>query len=1594
MKHTAAYAAYTIVVLLILASVLSAQGPAIGTPPLGSFGGGPFDVINLGNLNVHFTVPILHKAGRGMPFAYDLTYDSSVWYPGSVSGVQTWQPVAGYWGWHGLNNTNYTNTNYSTLYTSGNCGQLGQNTWQSWQYSHLVYTDQTGNHPFPYGSSFIQTNGTTNCPTPGPNPSTTFITNASDNSGLTATVQPPIAGSISANINNSSGTAFSSGGSYGGIDANGNQITSSGGVYTDTLGQSTLTVAGVPPSNTTFTYTAPSGATPNYAVSYKSYTVKTNFGCSGIVEYNTAGIYLVDKITLPDGTFYQFQYEPTAGGTSGQVTGRLASVSLPTGGSIAYIYAANGTHNGINCADGSAPVASPSITRTVTPGGNWTYARSGSGTTWGTTITDPNSNQTLINFSEDASLSTNNFYETWRNVYQGSSTSGTSLMTFDNCWNANFSNCATQAVYSPISRQDYYTFLPNGSSNIVEAYYNSYGLVIDKNLYNWGQVVTQETTIAYASLGNGIVDHPSSVTVTDASGDILSKTTYAYDGSAVTATSGTPQHLSVTGSRGNLTTITNYTSASGGLSKTLTYYDTGNMYQATDVNGAVTTYVYGTAGQGNSTVSCGNSFPTQINLPLSLSTSTTWNCVGGVATVATDANGNSTTTTYNDPDFWRSASVQDPTTATTSFKYTDSTSSSVESSMLFNSNSSIAEQLSTLDGFGRVYVSQRQQGPGATNYDSTQTVYDALGRPSKVTMPYVGTVGQTNSGTPGTTTVYDALGRVTKTTDGGTGYVSYTYSQNDVLQTRGPAPSGENTKSRQMEYDGLGRLTSVCELTQGTGNGACGQTNAYNGYLTTYAYGFSSGHNTVTVTQNAQASSAARQTRTYSYDQLGRLVSESNPESGTVSYAYDAFPSGCYNFGDNQTGNLTGKTDANGNTICPHSDALHRVLDVGYSGPNSTSCKRFRYDASTNGVKGSAPSGVTVSNVKGQLMEVETDNCGAWPPTPITDEWFSYSLRGDRTDVYESTPHSGTTYYHTTAGYWANGALESLSSNITGVPTQTYGVDGEGRPYSVTAATGQNPVASTTYNLSTYVATVNFGSLDSDVLTFDPNTGRMKQYTFNVGSKADTGVLAWNSNGSLGQLAITDTVSGTSDSQTCNYTHDDLARIASVSCGSSIWAQTFGYDVFGNISKSGSSSFLAGYVLANGSTNNQIQSLPGVTVAYDADGRLTNDGTHSYGWDAEGKMVSVDSTTITFDALGRMVEKSVSGTYTQIVYGPLGAKYATMSAQTLQKGFVPLPLGSTAVYTSSGLAYYRHKDHLGSSRFASTPSRTMYSSTAYAPYGEPYKQAGTTDLSYTGQDQDTVSGMHDFLDRRFMTVQGRWLSPDPMGIGAVDPTNPQTWNRYAYVTNNPMAMVDPFGDDGCYDPDGNDVGVAQVNCYTAGGQWLGGGAYVVNGQVYLQSEEIAWNMGGNGQSVYAYNVKAGSFTDMFGYLFQSINLLNNISSPPQPPNFVQSLGPIQVQFQSAAPPPSHWSWRDWPIYLACVAGLESDNVAQTTAPPDSPTDSTDSPSGTEGQRTLTPYKSPNVVFNPSGAQSKAPDLTAGGAAQAAGTSTCMYNATH
>ena len=1374
--------------ILAWSSVTTAQ-VMTGTPPLGSFGGGP-DVVDLGNLNVHINVPVFNRAGRGTPFTYNLSYDTSVWYPVTTSGATAWTPVYN-WGWIGQTEVVTGYLSYNTVvgdcYTyecnppHGGCEYVP--TGVHWTFSNFVYHDPFG-IPHPFSGTTQTENGTCGTET------ASLQANATDGSGYvlnfgsTTTITDRAGKVYSVPQNTGTGAANFT-------DRNGNEITvNSSGVFTDTLGTTALTVAGVPPSNTTFTYTPPSGANVSYTMKYASHTVQTNFGCSSIAEFSLANVPLVSEIDLPDGTKYTFTYEQTPG-NSGAVTGRLISYTLPTGGSISYTYP--GANDGIECSDGSTA----SLTRTVNPGGEWQYARSGSGTAWTTTVTDPSSptNQTVVNFQSVTPVagSPASFYETERKIYQGS-TSGTLLKTVYTCYNGAASPCNSTAISQPITRRTVFRQWPGtgGLESETNTTYNTYGLVTEKDEYAYGAgapgSLVRKMLTTYATLGNGIVSMPASVTIEDSGGNIKSQTSYTYDQGSVTATSNTPQHVDISGSRGNATTISYLAQGSTTLSKSRTYYDTGNVLTATDVNSAQTTYTYGTG-------SCGNSFATSVSEPLNLSRSMAWNCTGGVETSVTDENGKSTSASYtSDADFWRPNATTDQESNATNITY--DLQKSAESSLLFSS-ASTADGLITFDGLGRGQVLQRKESPSSSTYDSVETDYDSLGRTSRTSLPYAATAGLTDSSAPGTSTTYDALSRKSQVTDSGGRIVSFTYAQNDTYRTVGPAPTGENAKRKQFEYDALGRLTSVCEITNATGSGACAQTSAATGYWTTYTYDLN--NNLTGVTQNGQ-SSGSQQTRTYAYDDLRRMTSETNPESGTTTYTYDTDTT-CGTF----KGDLVKKIDAVGNTTCLAYDSLHRPTSLTYSGPYSSSTpnKYFVYDAAT-------VNGVAMANVKSRMAEAYTATSSTG--TKITDIGLSYSVRGEASDIYESTPHSGN-YYHTNTTYWANGALDLLSaqygtSSITGLPTVTYAPDGEGRINAVSASAGQNPVSGTTYSVASLATQVNFGSSDSDSFTFDPNTNRMTQYKFTVNSQSVVGALTWNDIGTLETLAITDPFYGAGN-QTCAYSHDDMSRIANANCGSP-WSQTFSYDAFGNISKSGTVSFQPTYSYL---TNHMTQ-VGSSTPTYDANGNATNDTAHTYTWDANGRPVSADSVGLTYDALGRMVEQDKSGTYYQIVYTPVSTKFAIMSGATLQKAFVPLTGGSQAVYTSSGLAYYRHSDWIGSSRFASTPTRTMYYDGAYAPFGEAYAQTGTADLSFTGMNQDTVANLYDFPAREFNDIHGRFPSPDPAGISSVSLRDPQTFNRYAYVRNNPLRLTDPTGmDDACL-----------VNCDGDDGGGGGGGA--------------------------------------------------------------------------------------------------------------------------------------------------------------------------
>jgi RHS repeat-associated protein len=663
----------------------------------------------------------------------------------------------------------------------------------------------------------------------------------------------------------------------------------------------------------------------------------------------------------------------------------------------------------------------------------------------------------------------------------------------------------------------------------------------------------------------------------------------------------------------------------------------------------------------------------------------------------------------------------------------------------------------------------------------------------------------------------DALGRLTTITDSGGGTTSYTYIKNDVLQSVGPTPQ---TFQKQFQYNGMGQLTSVCEVNSIAGSGACGQTNGENGYLTDYSYDPLG--NLLSVTEGVQK-------RTYAHDGLSRLTSETNPESGKTQYFWDAAPSVCGSGGWSTPGDLGAKENNAGVYNCYGYDGLHRLLGVGNGGA-SGNCKGFYYDSAN----GTPPAGITLQNTKGRLVEAYTNSACNGTASLVTDEWFSYDANGRNTDLDQSTPNSGG-YYHTTVSYWANNTVASLTG-VPGLSSWSFTPDGEGRPYSATynSASPLDWVTSTTYYPSNGSNPpqniVTYGDSDTDVSSFDSTTGRMNGFQFNVGSPATTltGTLGWSANWTLGSMAITDGFTA-ANSQNCGYGYDALSRISSVGCintaGTNVWGQDFTFDAFGNLSKSVPSGDTGTSFLPTYSSLTNQYTISGCTITYDANGNPTQDCNNTYTWNVYGNPVTIGSKTLTYDAFGREAEIGSGSTYTQVLYSPIG-KLGLMNGQTPKTTRYPLPGGGTAeIQGTGGTKDILHGDWLGSARLSTLyTDQTVVNDTAYSPFGETYDNTASSNLDFTGHFQDTQSGLYDFLNREYSTV-GRWISPDPAGLNAVDITNPQSWNRYAYALNNPMSYIDPTGlecvwDDGSYDSSGDPDTGDVYSCGAQGGTWV------------------------------------------------------------------------------------------------------------------------------------------------------------------------------
>ena len=1372
---------FVFLAILTIASSF-AQTVATGTPAFGSFGGGPFDVINLGNLNVHFSIPIVQKAGRGMPFNYSLSYDNSVYYSTSVNGTVTWQPVSN-WGWRGVTEAA---AGYTTYFQHNQTCILDGQKVNGTNYDNWVYHDQSGiAHSFPIHLNL-------------PCGDDTETKTASDGSGYTmtagignATVYPVGGGSIVAPMQspNGAGTVTDRNGNYFSSTYNSGTTT-----FTDTLGTTVLTVtgAGTQSSPMKYTYTNHAGGSKFYQVNYVTRGVATNFGCDGIAEY-TGSVPLVDSVVLPDGSEYQFSYELTPNDLRGRFTGRVSSVTLPSGGTITYTYARD-TNNGIECADGSTS----GITRTLSTGGTWNYVRSGSGNAWTTTVTDPDSNESDINFQKDAAGS-NNFYEVQRKIYQGSNT-GTLLLTLLNCYNGNYANCATASVSSGIGVVSAYREWPSGSAPnaVTVTSFNAYGQPSNIKEYDYGVTIgsapsstflLRETVNSYSTLGNNIVA-PTQITVKDGSGTVRAQTTISYDQTGVAPTTGTPQHSSVTGVRGNPTTISSLTSGTSTISKTFTYYDTGTINTATDVNSAVTTYKY-----GNGT-SCGNSFPTEVDLPLSLKTYVTWDCTGGVVATSTDLNGNVTTYEHNDPNYWRVTQVDRPNGGSTTYTYHTGTSSpwDVATSTKQTSTANITTD-TIYDDFGRATRSELTSDPQGN--DIVDTVYDNLGRVQSISNPYY----TTSDPTYGTTQyAYDALSRPTVITSPDNKTANYTYTARATRVQDEGYNAGGSRITKVYQSDGIGRLASVCEVSSNTqkGNGssgapgACGQDISATGFKTTYAYDPLG--NIVLVTQSAQ-------TRTFQYDGLSRLTKEINPESGETDYVYDH--TGQQGDLYTRTTPMPNHTDSSKTTATYTYDALHRLTFISYNDAYTKPVALY-WDVST----------WMTGQQKGRLVRQDNagvGGCGA----PCAGEEYSYDIDGNVVLKASWTPASWNTssvYTHYAYNYMDQ---QTSMMDIWGY-TYTTAYDTAGRPWNLTSTLSDSNHPPTLYTVNSFNA---LGEIT------DAAFGNGVERTIGYDKRGRLTSMSDGSSGSIYSLSLTfmpnGSVASTNDSINGNwaFTYDEFNRLATSTCtlrcpgGGNSEAYNYKYDQYGN-------RWEQNRTAGNGYTQlltfesptqpnvNQIATAncSGGTsnYCYDVAGNLKYDALGgNWSFDANGRIFGyTGSVTASYatDGLGQRVERIVNGTTYDYVFDNNGHEYTKGTAAFAGWTWSNLYLGGMDVATyANSSTYFAHTDHAGSIRTESDPTGSNQSggntrSVTNRPFGEYGNLYHPSELGFAGDllDYPDSSTFHT-PNRQYNQSLGRWMTPDPVGLDAVNPVNPQSWNRYAYVNNSPLSFIDPSG---------------------------------------------------------------------------------------------------------------------------------------------------------------------------------------------------------
>lgn len=504
-------------------------------------------------------------------------------------------------------------------------------------------------------------------------------------------------------------------------------------------------------------------------------------------------------------------------------------------------------------------------------------------------------------------------------------------------------------------------------------------------------------------------------------------------------------------------------------------------------------------------------------------------------------------------------------------------------------------------------------------------------------------------------------------------------------------------------------------------------------------------------------------------------------------------------------GNLTSKTDSRNVVTSFTYDSLNRILTRSHS--DGTPTVTFTYD--------------NLAFAKGKLIKVSSsisttnytsfDNLGrVLTSQQITDGQtysfgYQYNLSGM---LVEETYPSGR---KVKSSLGTDGDLELVQTQRSGEIWQTRA---DSFTYTSAGAIssmrlGNNRWENTQYNSRLQPIEIGLGSGQSnqDLLKLNynygttDNNGNVKSQTLTVPS--------------ISPLVQT-------------YTYDSLNRLKvateEIQNSSQAWKQTFVYDRYGSRKFDSSQTTTLGNCSVNvcnpdfDQANNRL-----LNTNYDNAGNTTQEANgKTYSYDALNKQIEAKDSNgniigqYFYDGLGKRVKKQGTSENTTFVYDALGSLVAEYSLSSNQASANPNTI-------------YLTNDPLGNPRIVTDQTGSVQSRRDFMPFGEEIVGLGnrTQSLGYqnnnlrqgfTGYQKDTETELEFAQNRYYSSKNGRFTSVNPL-MKSATLFDPQSFNRYSYVSNNPVNLTDPLGlmaDDGC-DPKKKPCPVPAPNILTPSG---------------------------------------------------------------------------------------------------------------------------------------------------------------------------------